>query len=149
MKLAQIVSGVSFGLGIFVAGCRGDANQESTKYGEPVVIRVPASAGVPGYETAVAVSEGTDVAPLVTELAALIHIAVTACPDVTRPGDHDEVLQITFSVERAALRGVNAKGPSESCISRALEGKHLAQDKLAVLIQLRPLLIADASVEAP
>ncbi|TKD06603.1 hypothetical protein [Polyangium fumosum] len=94
--------------------------------------------GVPDYEIAVAVSKGTDIAPLVPALGAALHAAVELCPEIVQAGQRGEIVGVSFRVEQGAIGKVATKGVEATCVGGALGGKPIAApDKLAVLAQIR------------
>ncbi len=142
-------SWVGFALAVVaVAACRSEPPAPEIKYGEPVGIKMATKGAIPAYEIAIAVSEGTDIGPLVPVLGAALHGAVEACPEVVRTGERGETLDLAFRVEQGAIREPSAKGEAAACVARALGGKTVAApDKLAVLAQIRfAVAIPDASV---
>lgn len=120
------------------SACRSQPAEPEIEYGEPVGLRMATKRGIPDYEIAVAVSKGTDIAPLVPELGAALHAAVELCPEIVQAGKRGEIVGVSFRVEQGAIGKVATKGVEETCVGGALGGKRIAApDKLAVLAQIR------------
>ncbi|HVK63414.1 MAG TPA: hypothetical protein VM694_03010 [Polyangium sp.] len=106
--------------------------------------------GIPDYEIAVAVSKGTDVAPLVPVLGATLHAAVELCPEIVQAGQRGEIVNVWFRVEQGAVGKVATKGVEATCVGGALGGKPIAApDQLAVLAQIRFPYAPTAPTGAP
>ncbi|MCC6559622.1 MAG: hypothetical protein IT372_42440 [Polyangiaceae bacterium] len=138
------------------AAPRQEEEEKPRAYGEPVGVQMSASAGLPAFELALAVSRDVDVAPLVPPLSGVLHGAIKACPEFVAASAGGGVTQLAFSVEGGKVRGVATTGehPDPCLASRlndqavALPQGQAAPSELRVLVQVR-FVAKPADPEAP
>ncbi|MDI1445129.1 hypothetical protein [Polyangium sp. 6x1] len=123
---------------VLSSACRSEPREPEVEYGEPIGLRMETKRGVPDYEIAVAVTKGTDLAPLVPVIGAALHAAVELCPEMVKAGQRGENVGIWFRVEKGTIGKVVTEGVDATCVTGALGGKPVAApDQLAVLAQFR------------
>lgn len=101
--------------------------EKPVEYGDPVGIRLEASATSPEVELAVAASKGVDMEAAVMPLASVLHKAITACPGFIAERASGDVAQIAFSVtDGKVTRPSRGQTPGETCVGDKLEGSPVA-----------------------